>query len=108
MQGLAHDRGLFVPDRLPTVSTTELESWRCLSYAELAVNVIAKFVGDDQVPLPNLRDIVTRSCAAFRDAQVTPLVHVGGHYVLVRTPSVTESLGSFSCRRFFLERLSHH
>jgi threonine synthase len=82
MQGLAHDRGLFVPDRLPTVSTTELESWRCLSYAELAVNVIAKFVGDDQVPLPNLRDIVTRSCAAFRDAQVTPLVHVGGHYVL--------------------------
>jgi len=84
MQGLAHDRGLFVPDEIPTVSTKELEAWRPLGFADLAVNVIAKFVRDDQVPRDKLRDIVHRSCAAFREKDVTPVKQVGGHAVLVR------------------------
>lgn len=83
MRGLAHDRGLFVPDSFPTVSTEELESWRGLSYAELATEVIGKFVKDDEVPRDVLEGIVKRSCGAFRSEDVTPLVKVEGHYVLV-------------------------
>ena len=87
MQGLAHDRGLFVPDSFPQVTTEELESWRGLSYADLAVNVIGKFVHDDQVPRTKLEDIVKRSCAAFRTKDVTPIVYHGGLSILVRSPS---------------------
>lgn len=83
MRGLAHDRGLFVPDSIPTVTPEELESWRNLSYADLATEVIAKFVKDDEVPRDVLRGIVHKSCGAFRSADVTPLVKVEGHYVLV-------------------------
>jgi threonine synthase len=82
MTGLAHDRGLFIPDTLPTVSPEELESWRSLSYPDLAINVIAKFVGEDQVPRSVLSDIVKRSCASFRSDDVTPVVEVNGHFVL--------------------------
>lgn len=83
MRGLAHDRGLFVPDTFPTVTPEELESWRDLSYADLAVEVIGKFVKDDEVPRDVLEGIVKRSCGAFRSGDVTPLVKVEGHYVLV-------------------------
>lgn len=83
MTGLAHDRGLFVPDSIPSVSAEELEMWRSLSYPDLAVNVISKFVKDDQVPTDKLADIVKRSCAAFRHEDVTPVIKVGGHAVLV-------------------------
>ena len=83
IQGLARDRGLFVPDTMPTVTQQDLEQWRALSFPDLAVQVIAKFVKDDQVPLEKLKDIVHRSCAAFRETDVTPLKHVGGHAVLV-------------------------
>ena len=83
VQGLAHDRGLFVPDTIPIVTMEDLEKWRSLSFPDLAVQVIAKFVKDDQVPYEKLRDIVHRSCAAFRDRDVTPLKHVGGHAMLV-------------------------
>lgn len=83
MTGLAHDRGLFVPDEMPTVSLKEIESWRGLPYHELAVHVIRKFVKDDQVPLHKLQDIVKRSCDAFRHEEVTPVVKVGGHYIMV-------------------------
>ena len=84
MQGLAHDRGLFVPDSMPQVSLDELEAWRKLSYADLAVKVISKFVQDDQVPAEKLKEIVTKSCAAFRSPDVTPVVSVGGHHILVK------------------------
>lgn len=83
MTGLAYDRGLFVPDSFPSVSSEELESWRDLSYPDLAVNVLSKFVKEDQVPAKNLADIVKRSCAAFRHEDVTPVVKVGGHAILV-------------------------
>jgi len=83
MKGLAHDRGLFIPDSIPTVTPEELESWRSLSYPDLAVEVIAKFVGEDQVPRKKLEDIVKRSCASFRAEDVTPVVEKGGHYILV-------------------------
>lgn len=87
MRGLAHDRGLFVPDTIPQVTPDELEQWRSLSYPDLAVEVIAKFVKDDEVPRNVLRDIVHKSCDAFRSEEVTPLVKVNGHYVLVSCPS---------------------
>lgn len=82
MQGLAEDGGLFVPDSIPSVSAAELEGWRSLGYADLAVKVIAKFVGEDQVPETKLREIVHCSCDAFRVEDVTPVVTVGGHKVL--------------------------
>ena len=87
MQGLARDKGLFVPDAFPKVSAAELQAWRSLSYPDLAVQVIRKYVQDDQVPLDKLKDIVGRSCAAFRHEDVTPVVQVGGHAVLVSLDS---------------------
>jgi len=82
MRGLSHDRGLFVPDALPTVTKEEVESWRSLPYHELATNVIAKFVQDDQVPRAKLAEIVEKSCAAFRSEDVTPVIDAGGHMIL--------------------------
>jgi len=82
MRGLAHDRGLFVPDELPEVSPAELELWRSMSYADLSVEVISKFVKDDQVPRQILEGIVKRSCDAFRSPDVTPIVHVNDHAIL--------------------------
>jgi threonine synthase len=84
MTGLAHDRGLFVPDTIPIVSKDELQEWSGLGFDDLAVKVISKFVKDDQVPFHKLKDIVKRSCEAFRHEHVTPVVKVGGHYIMVR------------------------
>lgn len=82
MTGLAHDRGLFVPDSFPQVTTEELAAWKSLSFKKLAVEVIRKFVKDDQVPLEKLRDIVYRSCDAFRSEDVTPVIDIAGHSIL--------------------------
>lgn len=83
MTGLAHDKGLFVPDSYPFVSANDLAAWQSLSFKDLAVQVIRKFVQEDQIPFEKLVDIVSRSCDAFRSPEVTPIIEVGGHAVLV-------------------------
>lgn len=43
LRGLASDGGLFMPDTYPKVSAETLKSWRKLSYAELAFEVLRLF-----------------------------------------------------------------
>src|SRR5699024_9988967 len=40
LEGLAPDGGLVVPETIPAVNAETIESWRDLSYAELATEVI--------------------------------------------------------------------
>ncbi|MGB6007231.1 threonine synthase [Castellaniella sp.] len=52
LEGLAPDGGLTLPETLPQLDAGTLESWRGLSYAELAARVLGLFIGD--VPAPDL------------------------------------------------------
>ncbi|AWB32610.1 threonine synthase [Orrella marina] len=46
LEGLAPDGGLAVPESVPHISESTLESWRSLSYPELAAEVLGYFVTD--------------------------------------------------------------
>lgn len=52
LEGLAPDGGLTVPVGLPVLDDDTLESWRKLSYAELAAQVLGLFI--DDIPAPQL------------------------------------------------------
>ena len=60
--GLAPDGGLYLPESYPQVSSSELEQWRQLSYADLAWAVLSRFV--DDIPPADLRALVTRTYTA--------------------------------------------
>lgn len=45
-QGLANDGGLFVPEKIPKISLTDIESFCHLTYPELAATVLGKFLTD--------------------------------------------------------------
>ncbi|MEN3294611.1 MAG: threonine synthase [Burkholderiales bacterium] len=78
--GLAPDGGLYLPVEYPKVSGAELDAWRKLSYADLALEVLKKFATD--IPEADLKALtrktytadVYRNTRAGEDAaQVTPL-----------------------------------
>ena len=73
--GLAPDGGLLLPERIPDVGP-ELDRWRALSYPELAVEVMAPFIGD--ISREDLTRIIERSYASFDAPDVTPLVELDG------------------------------
>ena len=82
LEGLAPDGGLVVPETIPTVDAETIESWRELSYAELATEVIGLYWTD--IP----REDLARLCQAaygeqFKAGMVVPLTPIDQMSALV-------------------------
>ena len=60
--GLAPDGGLYLPESYPQIGAAELDAWRHLSYAELAFEILSRFITD--IPAADLRDICARTYTA--------------------------------------------
>jgi len=78
--GLAPDGGLYLPSEYPTVTGAELDAWRRLSYADLALEILKKFATD--IPEADLRalthktyttDVYRNARAGENAADITPL-----------------------------------
>jgi threonine synthase len=87
MMGLADDGGLLLPETIPSFTSEELESWRQLTYPELAFQIISRFV--DDIPVDDLKSLINRSYATFSHPDVTPVVQHDGIYVLELFHGVT-------------------
>jgi len=79
--GLAPDGGLTVPESYPPVTRKELAAWRRLSYRQLALEILARFITD--IPASGLKAIIDRTYTAdvYRNARpgqnpedITPLL----------------------------------
>ncbi|MTE23074.1 threonine synthase [Microbacterium sp. ZXX196] len=80
IEGLARDGGLAVPAEMPEVSPETLGSWRGLTYAELAAEVIGLFATD--IPRADLQRMTRDAYAGFPD-EVVPLTPLDGGLTLV-------------------------
>jgi threonine synthase len=81
LMGLATDGGLLVPANLPRVDAATLRAWSGLRFQDLALEVMASFIGDE-IPRDDLRTLIERSYATFTHPEVTPLVEVGDLRIL--------------------------
>ena len=59
LEGLAPDGGLYMPEKYPSVTKDELDSWRSLSYAGLAFEILKKFA--DDIPVADLKTLVEKT-----------------------------------------------
>ena len=78
--GLAPDGGLYLPADYPQVTGHELDAWRKLSYADLAFEILRKFVTD--IPEADLKALTKKTYTpeVYRNARdgekatdITPL-----------------------------------
>ncbi len=104
MMGLASDGGLLLPQTYPTVTRQQLESWRQLTYPELAYEVISRYV--DDISADDLKNIISRSYATFSHADVTPLIKQDGVYILELFHGVTLAFKDVALQ--FLGNLFEH
>ncbi|KFA61049.1 hypothetical protein S40285_08008 [Stachybotrys chlorohalonatus IBT 40285] len=74
LKGLAADGGLFLPEEIP--SADDWQSWKDLSYADLAFRILSLYVSTDEIPAADLKAIIDRSYSTFRAEEITPLVHL--------------------------------
>jgi len=82
LEGLAPDGGLVVPATIPTVTAETIESWRELSYAELATEVIGLYWTD--IPREDLAGLCKAAYGAqFNSDLVVPLTPIDQMAALV-------------------------
>lgn len=72
LQGLAPDGGLYIPTRLPTFSIQEINSWRSLSFSELAFTLYRPFIGVQEINDEELKDLCRKSFSTFSHHLVVP------------------------------------
>jgi threonine synthase len=75
LAGLAEDGGLFLPESWPMLTPDEWRALRGLPYADLATEVIHRFVGD-ALTKEELRALCRDAYASFRHPAVVPLVQL--------------------------------
>jgi threonine synthase len=82
LTGLAPDGGLYVPEHIPKVPVELLKSWSGLSYPQLAEKVVRLFISEDEIPSPDLTDIVKDAFVSFHHPDVLPIKKVGPYSIL--------------------------
>lgn len=75
LAGLARDGGLYVPETWPTLSPEKIASFAGQPFADVAVEVIAPYVGD-AISRDILLEMAQDAYAGFNHAAVTPLVQI--------------------------------
>lgn len=73
LEGLAPDGGLAVPDHYPQISLSDLDSWKDLSYAELAYEVLKHFASD--IPAEDLKALTAKTYteSVYGSQEITPV-----------------------------------
>jgi threonine synthase len=81
MMGLATDGGLLVPAIIPQLDAATLQRWSQLRFQDLALEVMTLFI-DDEIPSPELKQLITQSYATFTHPEVTPVIQTGDLRIL--------------------------
>ncbi len=82
LAGLASDGGLYVPAQWSKLSEADIASMAGQSYVDIAVTVMAPFVGD-ALTQDELRETCDQAYGRFAHAAVTPLAQLDGQHWLL-------------------------
>ncbi len=77
LEGLASDGGLYVPDKWPKISRSEIEKLKHLPYPDMALEIMYPYIGD-AIPRSILRDILIEAYANFSNSQIAPIKRIDG------------------------------
>jgi len=83
LAGLARDGGLYVPETWPTLDASTIASFAGRSYADVAFEVISRFVDGDIADADLKAMIDAAYTGTFRHPAVTPLVQIAPDHFLL-------------------------
>lgn len=64
------------PPNLPIADPRLQQSWKDLSYKELAFEILSLYISSSEIPHDDLKAIIDRSYSTFRAEDVVPLVNL--------------------------------
>lgn len=75
LTGLATDGGLYVPETFPSLSTSDLDDMKTMSYTDIAFKVMWPFV-EGEITEAELRQIISETYETFHHDDILPFHHL--------------------------------
>ncbi|MBG1233417.1 threonine synthase [Aestuariivirga litoralis] len=82
LSGLARDGGLYVPEKFPKFSKSEIKALRGKSYADVAFAVCSRFT-EGSIPAKELKRMIGEAYATFDHSATTPLKQLDANQFLL-------------------------
>lgn len=73
LDGFAPDGGLYVPETLPNITTTQLNEWKNLDFVSLAFEILSLFIDRAIISAVELRNLLETAYAPFEKTEVLPI-----------------------------------
>jgi len=73
LDGFASDGGLYVPEKLPSLSQEQLSKWSNLGYVDLAFEILSLFIDRSILSETELKKILQTAYAPFEKEAIIPL-----------------------------------
>jgi threonine synthase len=93
LKGLAPDRGLFMPEKIPVLKKETIKAFQQMPYHEIAFTVLSAFL-NDQMPAEDLREI----CRDAYNFEIPLEKITGDNYVMRLDQGPTASFKDFAAR----------
>ena len=77
LQGFAEDGGLFVPEKIPTITEKQLQQWSALNYTSLAYEILSLYIDPQIIPSEELKGLIAKSFSGFEHPDLMPLISPG-------------------------------
>lgn len=71
------------PIECPNADARPQQTWKNLSYPELAFQILSLYISRSEIPADDLKAMLERSYSTFRSKEVTPLVHLNNNLYLL-------------------------
>jgi threonine synthase len=81
-KGLADDGGLFIPNKIPELTSDELYKFKKYTFQELCFNIFRKYVSLHSIPDNDLYEIIKNSFSEFKHPEITPVKNLNDFYIL--------------------------
>ena len=95
LKGIADDGGLFVPEALPRISSTQLMEYKGKRYEDIAVWILSMFF---DIPEATLQNIVQSAYSGFDDENIVPITKLTKNdYVLELYHGPTLAFKDMAC-----------
>ena len=89
LEGLAPDGGLYLPTAYPKIDDATLTRWRTLGYAELAFEILSRYI--DDIPAADLKALATKTytAATYGSEAIVPVrqLDAGAHPLYIQALS---------------------
>ncbi|XP_078080188.1 threonine synthase-like 2 [Mustelus asterias] len=113
--GYAPDGGLFMPEDIPSLDLTTLQTWSTYSYPQLVEEICSLFISREDLPREDLSELISQAFRRFRHEDIVELARLeGGLNVLELWHGVTYAFKdlAMSCvgqlLQYFLKKRKRH